>query len=227
MNALDIIVIAVVALSALFAFARGFVKEALSIGAWIGAALIAFYGLPLARPFAARLITAPKLADTAAGLAIFVVALIALSLLTSAISSRVKQSALSAVDRALGLLFGLFRGVAIVCIAFIGLRTALPESTDWPNWILEARTRPFLTNGADMLASMVPRNVREQGTIRAMEAQRSLQQAQEANQLMRQFVTPNVAIPNPPAAAGLKPAPSIGYKQSERSDMQRLIDGAQ
>src|SRR5229473_2854220 len=43
-NALDIIVIAVIALSALFAFARGFVKEALSIGAWLGA----FRGVVLA-----------------------------------------------------------------------------------------------------------------------------------------------------------------------------------
>ena len=54
MNALDIIVIVVIALSALFAFARGFVKEALSIGAWAGAAAVTLYGLPYAEPFARR-----------------------------------------------------------------------------------------------------------------------------------------------------------------------------
>ena len=57
MNALDIIVIAVVALSALFAFARGFVKESLSIVAWVGAGLITLRGLPHLSPVAEKYIT--------------------------------------------------------------------------------------------------------------------------------------------------------------------------
>src|SRR6266851_9091079 len=118
-NALDILVIAVIALSALFAFARGFVKEALSIAAWVGAGLITLYGLPHARPFAQKFIATPMLADVAAGVALFVVSLIVLSLLTSALARRVQDSALSAVDRALGLLFGAFRGVVIACLGFI------------------------------------------------------------------------------------------------------------
>ena len=44
MNALDLAVIAVIVLSAVFAFARGFVREALSIVAWVGAAAITLYG---------------------------------------------------------------------------------------------------------------------------------------------------------------------------------------
>ena len=44
MNAVDLGVLAVIALSAVFAFARGFVREALSIVAWVGAALITLYG---------------------------------------------------------------------------------------------------------------------------------------------------------------------------------------
>ena len=88
MNYLDIIVLAVIALSALFAFARGFVKEALSIGAWIGAGLIALYGLPHARPFAKQFIANPTLAEIAAGAALFIVSLIVLSLVTSVIARR-------------------------------------------------------------------------------------------------------------------------------------------
>src|SRR5260221_6554457 len=103
-NALDIIVIAVVALSALFAFARGFVKESLSIAAWVGAGLITLYGLPHLRPVALKYISNPLLAAGAAGVTLFVVSLIVLSLLTSAVAGRVKQSALSAVDPSLGLL---------------------------------------------------------------------------------------------------------------------------
>src|SRR6202007_1245666 len=102
MNAFDIIVLAVIGLSALFAFARGFVKEVMSILAWVGAAFIAVRGLDYARPYAKQMISSPMLADMAAGAALFIVSLIVLSLVTSAIARGVKHSPLSAVDRALG-----------------------------------------------------------------------------------------------------------------------------
>jgi membrane protein required for colicin V production len=43
-NTLDLVIIAIIALSAIFAFARGFVREALSIVAWVGAAANTHYG---------------------------------------------------------------------------------------------------------------------------------------------------------------------------------------
>ncbi|HVH82478.1 MAG TPA: CvpA family protein, partial [Stellaceae bacterium] len=46
MNPLDIGVIAVIGLSAVFALARGFVREALSIVAWVGSGFITLYGEP-------------------------------------------------------------------------------------------------------------------------------------------------------------------------------------
>jgi membrane protein required for colicin V production len=214
-NALDIIVIAIIALSALFAFARGFVKESLSIAAWVGAGLITLYGLPMLRPFALKYITTPLLADVAAGVTLFVVSLIILSLLTTAIAGRVKQSALSAVDRALGLLFGAFRGVVLACLGFIALSWAIPKETDWPSWVRGARTRSFLASGADVLKSLVPSEARERGSAAAGEAQRTIEQARDAQQLMR-------ALANPAAPAAGKPPPA-GYKPAERRDMDRLM----
>src|SRR5258708_4624299 len=161
MNALDIIVIAVIALSALVAFARGFVKEALSIAAWIGAGLITLYGLPYARPYALKLITSPMLANGAAGVALFIVSLVTLSLITSAIARRVQHSSLSAVDRSLGLVFGAFRGVLIACLGFIALEWAIPEPHDWPSWVRDARTQPFLAHGAGLVRSLVPAAARD------------------------------------------------------------------
>jgi len=62
MNALDIIVIAVIILSGLFAFARGFVKEALSVCAWVGAGFAALYARPFAMPIAERFLPAGAIA---------------------------------------------------------------------------------------------------------------------------------------------------------------------
>jgi len=149
MNLLDIIVIGVILLSGLFAFARGFVKEALSVAAWVGAAFAVLYGLPYAAPFAERFLPKGPVADAAAALALFLAALIVLSLATSAIAGRVKESSLSAVDRTLGLVFGLVRGLVLVCLLYVALSWALPAGRQQqPGWIAEAKTLPLLANGA-------------------------------------------------------------------------------
>ena len=82
MNALDLAILGVIALSAVFAFARGFVREALSIVAWVGAALITLYGFNYVYGSVVRFVTTPLLADLIAGAGLFVVSLIVLTILT-------------------------------------------------------------------------------------------------------------------------------------------------
>ena len=114
---LDIAIGVVLLISGLLAFVRGFVHEVLAVGAWIGAIVVAVFGFPYHRPYARDLIPHELVADAAAGAAIFVVALVVLSLLTRALSDRVKDSALNALDRSLGFVFGLLRGAVLVCLA--------------------------------------------------------------------------------------------------------------
>ena len=71
MNALDLAVLGVIGLSAVFAFARGFVRETLSIVAWVGAALITLYGFAYAYGAIIRFVTTPLLADLIAGAGLF------------------------------------------------------------------------------------------------------------------------------------------------------------
>jgi len=220
MNALDLIVIGGIALSALFAFARGFVREALSIAAWAGAAFATLYGLPYARPYAHRLIHVPTLADIAAAAALFVVSLIILSILTSTLSGRIRQSALSAVDRALGLAFGVARGVVIACLCFIALSWAVQER-DWPQWLRDARTRPFLAEGADMLKSLVPSEARQHSAAAATKVQENLDQAREAERLMRALTSPTPAVA---ADAVKQPVTPSGYKPAQLREMDQLFD---
>ena len=80
MNFVDIVVLAVIALSTLLALGRGFVKEVLSIFGWIGAAIgtfLIFVYVPAVKEFARKQITEPVLADIACAVALFVVLLIA------------------------------------------------------------------------------------------------------------------------------------------------------
>jgi membrane protein required for colicin V production len=218
MNPFDIIVILVVVLSGLFAFARGFVKEALSVAAWAGAGLATLYSLPYVQPFAERLLPKGMVADIAAGAAVFIVVLIVLSLLTSAISRRVKESSLSAIDRTLGLLFGLVRGAVIACLLYLGVTWALPEASR-PEWIRQARTVPLLASGANALRALVPASMRTRVESTASEAQRKVEQAHQADEATRALLTPHSGTP----AATPDSAAQKGYNEDQRRDLNRLF----
>ncbi|KGJ06076.1 membrane protein required for colicin V production [Paracoccus halophilus] len=123
---IDGIVAAVIILSAILAYARGFVRESLAILGWIGAAVLAFIFAPTVRPMVAQIPGLNKfLADscelgTIAGFAaVFALALVLFSILTPLFSSVVQRSALGGVDQGMGFLFGVARGILLVAIAFI------------------------------------------------------------------------------------------------------------
>jgi membrane protein required for colicin V production len=105
MNPVDLGVIAVVVLSAIFAFARGFVREALSIIAWVGAAAITLYGFNWAFEHIDPHVHNPLLSQVIAGVGLFVGSLIVLTIMTGYVARLVRVSALSPIDRTLGFIF--------------------------------------------------------------------------------------------------------------------------
>lgn len=164
MNILDVLVIGVIVLSGLFAFMRGFVKETLAICGWIGASAAAIYAMPYARPIAERFLPKGAAADAAAAGLVFIVTLIGLSILTSAISRRVRQSPLSALDRTLGLVFGLVRGALVVAIGYFALSFVLPQVGEQPHWVTKSRTLPLVASATQSLARLLPELLRRQAT---------------------------------------------------------------
>jgi membrane protein required for colicin V production len=195
MNTVDIIVISVVALSALIAFLRGFVREVLTIGSWIGASLITLYGFPLAQPKFEHWISSKLAADIACGIALFLASLIVFSIISHMIARFVRGSAMTAVDRSLGLLFGLVRGAILVSLAYM-LIFALD-----PNILRGARTTPMMARGAEILRDLAPKEL--------------------ANDLPADLHLP----PPPPADDGKRDAAARPlYNRKQNDDMQRLID---
>ena len=215
MNALDLAIIAVIALSAVFAFARGFVREVLSIVAWVGAAVITLYGFDRAYTAIAKLVTTPLLADLIAGAGLFVVSLILLTIATGYLARFVEGSALSPIDRTLGLLFGLARGVVLVVLAYLVVDVSLPQ-TDRPVWIKDAKSERFLAKGADMLRGALPESLQIKSAGLSGDAQRTLDRAQEVQRAIRPE-----PVPVKPAAGQ---APT--YRPAEQREMDRLIQNA-
>ena len=161
MNWVDIIVLAVLALSALLAFARGLVREALGVAAWVVAALVASpYGLfPYVQPWMHGQFSDGSTADVVAFGAVFLVTLIVLWVVAGALSSFVQRSALGGLDRTLGLLFGLARGAAILGAVYVLAGIALPPD-QWPPPLVQARSIHLLYRDAEWLADKVPAQYR-------------------------------------------------------------------
>ncbi len=214
-NLADIAVILVILISGLLAFFRGLVHEVLAVISWIGAALATIYGFPYARPYATDLITVPLIADMVAGVGIFLVTLILLSVLTNFIAHRIRQSALGPLDRSLGLIFGFLRGAALIAVAWVVFALLMPRE-DHPRWLVEAKVRPLVERSAVLLVSILPERLRrELGTISdtAQDGLEDLQGMQDFQNML-----------NPPAKDDAT-AGEPGYNSRERNEMQRAIEG--
>ena len=220
MNALDIIVVAVVAVSGLLAFVRGFARELLSIAAWIGAAVVTYYFFEPSRVIA-RSMMKPWLADVAAPIIVFVVCLIIFSIITGVLSNQVRQSSLGAVDRALGMVFGVARGALVVCAAYM-VMTQFLKPEDRPNWVVQAHTRGLLESGAQQLRDLIPHSTLERGTQAASEA---AQKVNESNQLKQDLDKLGSAI-TPGTKPADKTAPN-GPSPQDETGLNNLVDKAQ
>jgi membrane protein required for colicin V production len=222
MNPLDLAVIGIVALSAIFAFARGFVREALSIVAWVGAGAITLYGFNWVYAQVEPRMHDKLLSQVITGFGLFVISLIGLTILTGMIARLVRDSGLSPIDRTLGFLFGLARGAFLVCFAFLLLDFSGVQPNDRPEWIKEARSEPSLHKGADVLKGFLPEWLKAKSTTAAEDLMRNIDPkaaaAAEAEKAMRALATPApAAAPKPDSA----PAPS--YRPGDQRALDRVI----
>ena len=154
MNAFDLALVAVVLLSALFAFVRGIVREVIALATWIAGfvAAIAYAG-PLAGVFA-WLDLSPVAKHVLAFTLILLMVLIVGALFARTLSNVIRAIGLGFVDRFLGALFGVARGLLVVVVfALVAGVTALPKHDWWQN---SALGRP-LAEAALSLKPYLPR----------------------------------------------------------------------
>lgn len=160
MTWVDLAALAVLVVSAILSFWRGFVREVLGIAAWIGALVAAFALRATVRPFFAGFVDAPWLADGLAVGSVFLVVLILLTLVVHAIASRVEDSALGGLDRSLGAVFGLARGAFLLVLAYIIAGLLVPQTERWPQAVLDARGLPLVVSGARDVSGLLPADYR-------------------------------------------------------------------
>ncbi|MEM7710199.1 MAG: CvpA family protein [Pseudomonadota bacterium] len=123
---IDGVVAGIIVLSAILAYSRGLVREAMAVLGWVAAAVLAFTFAgafePLVReiPYVGDFLgDSCELAVLAAFALVFAVSLVVVSFFTPLLSSAIRNSAVGGLDRGLGFLFGVARGVLLVAVAFV------------------------------------------------------------------------------------------------------------
>jgi len=167
---LDLVVIGILLVSALVAFWRGFVREVLTILSLVGAAGATFVFGPKMVPIAQGWIVDPnakepqqlfglvpyEMVGTALGFGlVFIVVLSLLTIASHLLSRAVHYVGLGPVDRSLGVVFGLIRGVVLLGLMSIVLNFAVSEDKR-ADYFGDSKTYPYITYLADLTSAIMP-----------------------------------------------------------------------
>jgi membrane protein required for colicin V production len=161
LTVVDFGVIGVAVLSGILAYARGLTREVFALLGWAAAGALGLYLAPFVEPLIREapvigtfLSGSCVLSIIAAIVVIVAFALLILSVFTPLASNAILESALAPVDRALGFVFGVVRGLALVAVAYYAY-DSLKGQQEWPP-VAEAASRPYLDQAIAEAQAVLP-----------------------------------------------------------------------
>ncbi|HEY0442299.1 MAG TPA: CvpA family protein [Xanthobacteraceae bacterium] len=212
---LDIILLAVMFISGILAMVRGFMREVLSIASWAAAAVLTLYAYPRLLPVAKQYISQDVVAAGVVIAGVFLGTLLVVSIITIKISDMILDSRVGALDRTLGFLFGLARGLLIVVVAFLFFAWLVPDKSQ-PEWVRNAKSRVVLQSTGQALMSMLPED--PEGYLKKLKRPREEPEAPAEQPAAPRGRSGSVA------PSGADPQP--GYGRADRVGMQQLLGTA-
>ncbi len=209
MTLFDIAVLGIMLVSGLLAMVRGFASEILSILSWVVAALAVLLFYPLFVPVIQTVIAPYWIALIIAAVVIFLVVYGVISALTYRWAERSHGGQIGFLDRSLGFVFGVARGLFVVSITYLIFIWLVPEREDQPAWITDARLMPVVDLTADILSGLATR---------------------QSTAPTEPFFTPQGRRTAPVAQepqSGADSEDTTGYKPSERRGLDQLFEATQ
>lgn len=155
---LDFLLLGVMMVSGLLAMIRGFMREVLSIAAWATAAVVTLLLYSRLLPIAKANIANDIVAAGAVIGGVFLLTLLIVSVITVRVSDMILDSRIGALDRTLGFLFGLARGLIIVVVAFLFFSWLVPSNKQ-PEGVRNAKSRVVLENTGEWLQGLLPQDM--------------------------------------------------------------------
>ncbi len=211
---LDLILLVVMLVSAMLAMIRGFMREILSIGAWAVAAIATVYSYGKLLPMAKQYFNNDIVAAAVVIGGVFLGTLLIVSVLTVRVSDMILDSRVGALDRTLGFLFGLGRGLLIVVVAFLFFDWLVPVKSQ-PVWVQTAKSKVVLQGTGDWLKAMLPDDPESTILKRLKRPKGDEQDAPDAPETRSDLGAPTNATVR---------GESSGYGRTDRDGMRQLIE---
>jgi membrane protein required for colicin V production len=155
----DVVVFGGMALSGYLAYKRGLVKEVLSLGTWVLAAIITVSCYPLLKPLVAQHVKNEMAVDAASAIGLFCLTIVALVPIGNYLTGLVKGPNATSIDKALGFVFGVVRGFLILSLLYLCSTFVWPENGErqmQPDWLMNARAKPLLAYGVELIEGIIP-----------------------------------------------------------------------
>ena len=200
---LDLVLLGVMLISGLLALVRGFMREILSIAAWGAAALATLYAYQKLLPTAKAYFNNDTVATAVTVAGVFIGTLIIVSIITTRVSDMILDSRIGALDRTLGFLFGLARGLLIVVVAYQFFIWLVPDKQQ-PDWVRGAKSRTMLDSTGEWLKGLLPDD--------------------PENTILKRFKKNKPDEENTDTEPAT-PGAGDGYSKPARDQLKKLIDG--
>ncbi|XBQ15502.1 MAG: CvpA family protein [Oceanicaulis sp.] len=154
-SAFDLFALLVLFTSGVMALMRGFVREALTVTAFVAAALAALWTRPVFAGILEGAIGGPLTANLISMAVVFVLVYLAVSFITQSLQKNVKSGEdVPTVDRTLGFAFGVVRGLVLLGLLVLVFNNAMPGAQ--PAWLTDAQIYPLVDATADLLQQLAP-----------------------------------------------------------------------
>lgn len=230
LNNLDVIILIVIAISALIALNRGLVKEVLSIVGWFLSVAAIIYLLPICLPFTKSFVSSGLVAGILTALVIFIIFFIIWIYSTSQIIGKIRTSKLNGLDRFLGLFFGLMRACLLIILFNIMVNWIIPEDKQ-SDVLTKSKYYQIAGSFAKPVEEMIPEetlNLIKEKTkdFNETKAAKENKEDDESAVLFEKLAQPRIKKTVKDTSAPIKEEVK-GYQNSEREDLDRLFDSVE
>ncbi|WP_269716820.1 CvpA family protein [Caulobacter sp. NIBR2454] len=165
MTAFDVIAILILLVSGAIGFARGAMRELVTMGALLVAGAVAIFGLRLTGPVFRSFIDPAWAGTTAAVLVVFVLLYILLRLIGANLTQRIHAAqSLGMLDRSIGVGFGLIRALVVLGAFNLVFHAATPEERT-PRWVTNSVMWPLSEVSGAVLKSLAPKGGKMAGQL--------------------------------------------------------------
>lgn len=233
---IDIIVLAVLLISAVIAFLRGFIREVLTIAGVVGGLAAAYIGGPLLKPHMRDwmgveegieperlfgILPYDVVADALSYGGIFIVVVIILSIISHFLAETAKSMGLGAIDRTFGFIFGILRGIILLGLLYLPVHLFIDQDSK-DKWFESSKTHFYLEKTSDALSDLIPSETSDALEENLKETGETLKGASETRKKLEEI---NLLPGNAPTQDFQNtPSENEGYSDEFRNKMDKLFE---